>query len=95
MCSLFQNCLIVLVFPWLLRGQQYKFRVYATNNVSLSSPGPWTELFLNGVDGEHYNKLMCLRVIVDYRLDSQSENIRSLFVMGHNVSNPHRGNPLG
>ena len=40
------------VFPWLQSGQRYKFRIYSTANDSWSAPGPWSDLFTDGFDGE-------------------------------------------
>lgn len=51
------------IFPGLLRGLRYRFRVYATNGVVESLPSHWTFLFINGIDG-NVNCIVCVRVHV-------------------------------
>ena len=38
------------VFPWLLRGQRYRFRVYATDGL-MTTISKWSFYFLNGIEG--------------------------------------------
>ena len=38
------------IFPWLLRGQRYRFRVYATDGV-MNTVSEWSFMFINGIDG--------------------------------------------
>ena len=38
------------VFPYLLRGEQYRFRIYATDGVT-STVSNWTFMFINGIEG--------------------------------------------
>ena len=40
-------------FPWLMKGQQYRFRVYATDGV-MTAVGDWTFRFINGVESKHF-----------------------------------------
>ena len=38
------------VFPYLLRGERYRFRIYATNGV-MTIVGDWSFMFINGIEG--------------------------------------------
>ena len=40
------------IFPWLLRGQRYRFRIHATNGV-MTTVGDWSFMFINGIEGKH------------------------------------------
>ena len=45
------------VFPWLLRYQRYRFRVYATDGV-MTTVSSWSFTFINGIEGKHYRLLL-------------------------------------
>ena len=40
------------IFPWLQRGQQYRFRIYAIIG-EMTTVGDWSFMFINGVEGKH------------------------------------------
>ena len=44
-------CTTFYTFPWLLRGQRYRFRVYATDGV-ITTISDWSFTFINGIDGK-------------------------------------------
>ena len=50
------------IFPWLLRGQSYRFRVFATDGVT-TTISDWSFKFVNGIEGE------LLRVLCTIALD--------------------------
>ena len=39
------------IFPWLLRGQRYRFRVFATDGVT-TTMSHWSFEFINGIEGK-------------------------------------------
>jgi len=41
------------IFPYLLEGRRYIFRVYATNGMIKSPYSDWTFRFANGVEGNY------------------------------------------
>ena len=52
------------IFPWLVRGQQYRFRIYATSGV-MTTVGGWTFMFINGIEGKHLARIAkCVYVYI-------------------------------
>ena len=44
------------VFPWLLRGQSYRFRIYATDGI-MTTVSKWSFFFRNGIEGTYTCKI--------------------------------------
>ena len=52
------------IFTWLLKGERYRFRIYATSGV-MTTVGGWTFMFINGIEGKHLAKIAkCVYVYI-------------------------------